>query len=66
MNQRKPVAVVDSESKGARIKVLRRFDTEEEASNWIGARRDQAKVLRGGYGIDMPEEMLNPPRAKRR
>lgn len=60
-----PVAVIDEESAskpGERLTVLKRFATIREAETWIGEQPDKAKVQRGGYGIDAPETMINPPR----
>lgn len=57
---KKPVAVVDNESSGKRIRVIRRFDTILEAETYVGALPDHKKVARGGYGIDAPEELINP------
>jgi delta-aminolevulinic acid dehydratase/porphobilinogen synthase len=58
----KRVAVVDNESAtkpGGHCTVLKRFGTVKEAETWIAALPDAAKVARGGYGIDAPEEMIN-------
>jgi hypothetical protein len=61
---RKPVAVVDNESvtKTNKVKVLKRFRSIKEAEEWVGDRPDKVKLARGGYGIDAPEEMVNPGR----
>lgn len=49
--------VVDEESVvGGRLAVLGEFDTEDEAVQFIGGQKDQAKVERGGFGIDPPAE----------
>lgn len=56
-----PVAIVD-ESGGA-IRVVGLFATVAEAEAWIAdaEKREPEKVHRGDYGIDAPEEMVNPP-----
>lgn len=54
MNTNLAYAVVDCES--SPITVLARFASEQEASEWIGKQADHDKVLRGGYGIDGPDE----------
>lgn len=48
-----PYAVVDHETTPP--KVLGRFKSEAEASRWIGEQPDKAKVERGGFSIDGPE-----------
>lgn len=52
------MAVVDCESDPPRV--LRRTRDVPEAEGWIARRRDRAKVLRGGYGVDAPEVLVNP------
>lgn len=66
---RLPVCVVDEESAKAdrRVRVVHRCASVAEAEAWIeeaakGNTDTLAKVERGGYGIDAPEEMVNPPR----
>jgi len=61
---KKPVAVVDNERTNSRgqLLVVRRFHSIEEAEAFVGCRPDKAKLERGGYGIDAPEEMVNPRR----
>lgn len=45
---------MDSASEpGDKFTVVGRFESEQEASEWIG-RQDPAKVERGGFGIDAP------------
>lgn len=63
MFKRLPVWVVDEESE--ELKILKRFHTISEAEIFIANLPDKAKVLRGGYGIDAPEELLNPKETKR-
>jgi len=62
MIKRKPVAVIDNERQNGRgqLLVIRRFNTIAEAEAFVGRRPDKAKLERGGYGIDAPEEMINP------
>lgn len=55
---RKKVAVLD-EGTG---KILERFYTIAEAEDYIAKLPDKEKVESGGYGIDAPEEMVNPPK----
>lgn len=57
------VMVVDEESDG--YLVVHRCATVAEAEAWIGsmAARNPLKVARGGYGIDAPEPLINPPRS---
>lgn len=55
-----PVAVIDEESAtkvGDQYTVLARFATPAEAERFIADHDDQEKVARGGFGIDVPEEM---------
>lgn len=60
-----PVAVVDEEAKPG-PRVVARFRTIAEAERHIAheARGNPEKVARGGFGIDAPEEMTNPPPAE--
>ena len=59
--RRRPWVVVDNETKDARgrLRVLGRFGSERAASEWIAAQDDQAKVLRGGFGLDGPREEVH-------
>jgi hypothetical protein len=64
---RKQVTITDEESAtkpGDRLRVVARFNTVKEAEDWIAEREkiDPDKVHRGGYGINAPEKMVNPPR----
>jgi hypothetical protein len=55
----KPVAVIDMESAskpGEEYTVLARFWHVAEAESWIDHHEDTAKVERGGFGIDAPED----------
>jgi hypothetical protein len=58
------VAVIDEELIGPdnRVTVVARFDTVAEAEAYIDAQMkvNPSKVIRGGYGIDAPEDMANP------
>lgn len=51
-----PVSVYDEETRS----VVHRCRTVKEAEDYIAALPDRAKVERGGYGIDAPEEVVNP------
>lgn len=64
MTDKIPVAIVDLEAKQSPLPVVVRFKTIKAAENWIAqeAKRNPAKVLRGGYAIDAPELMVNPPK----
>lgn len=55
--QKKQVAVVDNDT----FKVIARLATIAEAEAFVHGLsiNDPAKVYRGGYGIDAPEEMIN-------
>jgi hypothetical protein len=44
-----PWAVIDCEDNCV---VVKRFGTEAEAVEWLGEHPNQAKVARGGFGID--------------
>lgn len=57
-----PVAVVKEHPTP---KVLARFATIDEAERYIDELPDRAEVEAGGYGIDAPEAMVNPPRGGR-
>lgn len=53
----KPVAVVDE----ATLAVVRRFDTVEQAEDFIAEleKTEPEKVHGGGFGIDAPETLIN-------
>lgn len=51
-----PVAVVDERAEGG-PKVIKRFDTIAQAEAYVGK---LPEVESGRYGIDAPEEMVNP------
>lgn len=58
MDESLPVAVVDEESApnpGDIHTVVARFETADQAGQWLGQHSDQEKVRRGGFGIDAPE-----------
>jgi hypothetical protein len=59
--KRKPVAVTKAPKiRGAKWRVLRRFDTIKEAEDWIASlrsKRAMRDVEAGEYSIDAPEEM---------
>jgi type IV secretory pathway protease TraF len=61
--QEKPVAVTKEE--GRQIVVLHRCDTVSEAELFIErmSKTDPVGVDSGLYGIDAPEEMVNPSRS---
>jgi hypothetical protein len=53
-----PVAIVDMDSAsqpGEQYTVVHRCYSEHEAVAWLGQHEDQAKVERGGFGVDVPE-----------
>lgn len=56
-----PVAVVDIEGvkEGELCTVVARFATVTEAEQFLADHDDQAKVERGGFSIDAPEEMMS-------
>ena len=61
--QVKPVAVT-RQFPDDRIKVLARFDSVSSAEEYLASDDpaiDQEALLAGHYGIDAPEEMMNPP-----
>jgi hypothetical protein len=59
---RKPVAVSHFVEGMTRQYILTRVNTIKEAEDWIAEREqiDPEGVHRGDYGIDAPEEMINP------
>jgi hypothetical protein len=58
-NLEKPVAVVDVESAepGEVCTVVARFDTAAEAEHFLDHHPDTAKVERGAFSIDVPEDL---------
>jgi hypothetical protein len=60
---KRPVAVVLDT--GLTVTVVRRFNTIKQAERWIDRLKSPRAIKRrdaGRYGIDAPEEMVNPPR----
>jgi len=49
--------IVDVETiEDGKVVVVERFDNEADAVQWLDAHHDKAKVHRGGFGLDSPEE----------
>lgn len=64
---KKPVAIIDEENPiDGKFPVISRHFTIEEAEQFLAtsATIDPRQLARGGYGIDAPENMVNPPRTE--
>lgn len=63
MTKRKPVAVTLDNPATGEIEVIARFDLITEAESFLAtsATIDPDYLEAGHYGIDAPEEMINPP-----